>query len=171
MRRTGFILAALLALAACATPTPYQPLAGSRGGYAEERLGDNRYRVTFAGNSSTPAERIENYLLRRSAELTLSQGYDWFRVSDRRTEGNVHTIQSRWGPVRVSRGEGYRGWRDYGNVYTRTGLGLFGPIWRSLSPGGERLEASAEIVLGRGPAPRQEGIFEARNVLRRLGTG
>lgn len=169
MRRTGFTLAALLALAACATPTPYQPLTAERGGYAEERLAEDRYRVVFAGNARTPAEQVENYLLRRAAELTLERGYGWFRVSDQRTEGNIRTIQTPSGPVRVAQGEGYRGWRDYGNVYTRSGFGLFGPIWRSLSPGGENLEASAEIVLGRGAAPGEEGVFDAREVLQRLG--
>lgn len=169
-RRSLIILAGLaLAVSGCATPSAYAPMAnGESSGYYEERLGEGRYRVAFAGNAHTSRERVEEYLLRRAAELTLQQEQDWFRVLNRRTEGNVRVIQTPNGPVRVSQGPGYRGWRDYGNIYTRTGFGLFGPIWRSLTPSGERLEASAEILLGSGTAPGQEGVFVARDVLKEL---
>ena len=60
-----------LVLAACATATPYQPAGynGQRGGYSEQRVESNRYRVTFAGNSVTSREQVEMSLLLRSAEL------------------------------------------------------------------------------------------------------
>ena len=161
-------LAVLPALAGCATVTPYQAMSGN-GGYAEQRLGDGRYRVTFAGNEATSAEQVGDYLLRRAAELTLSEGHDWFRMSDRVTEGAVREVETRFGKVRISRGPGYESWRNYGRVYTSSGFGLIGPIWRSVtSSGGERLEASAEIILGRGPTPREEGTFDARTVLAEL---
>src|SRR5207253_6000050 len=52
----AFALALTLAagLAACATPTPYQPNVpgqATSGGYSELRLEQDRWRVTFAGNS------------------------------------------------------------------------------------------------------------------------
>jgi hypothetical protein len=51
---------AALALAACATATPYQPAGqGSRYGYSDMRLQEDRYRVTFAGNSVTSREQVE----------------------------------------------------------------------------------------------------------------
>jgi hypothetical protein len=58
-----------LTLAACATATPYQPAGynGQRGGYAEQRLESDRYRVTFAGNSLTSREQVEMALLLRAA--------------------------------------------------------------------------------------------------------
>lgn len=163
--RLLLILAASLSLAACVTVTPYQPMSGS-GGYSEERLAEGHYRVTFAGNEATPAERVGDYLLRRSAEITLANGYDWFRVTKRATVGNVREIDTRFGKVQVSRGPGYESWRDYGRVYTSSGFGLIGPIWRSItSSSGERLEASGEIMLGRGPMPQEDGVFDARQVL------
>lgn len=161
--------AGALALGACATPTPYQPFAAEQGGYREEKLGEARYRVTFAGNEATSPEQVGDHLLRRASELTLNQGYDWFVVANRAVEGDIHEIQTRYGKVRVSRGPGYESWRNYGRVYTSSGFGLVGPIWRSIrSGGGERLEASAEITLGRGPAPQQDGVFDARRVLQEM---
>lgn len=155
-----------LILSGCATSTPYQALVPTRGGYSEQKLGEDRYRIVFAGNTRTSAEQVEAYLLRRAAELTLARGYDWFRVSRQRTEGDIRTIQTRYGPMRVSKGAGSKSWDNYGSFYTRPGLKLLTPIWRRISSGtGDALEASAEIVLGRGTAPQAEGVFDARRVL------
>src|SRR5215472_9162366 len=63
---------ALLGLAACATPSVYAPQtsAGSEG-YADRQLASNRFRVSFHGNSVTSREMVEDYLLRRAAEVPL----------------------------------------------------------------------------------------------------
>src|SRR5690606_20927523 len=55
MKRLIISAVAALALAACATATPYQPLGpgSSGGGYSEQRLESDRYMVSFAGNSVT----------------------------------------------------------------------------------------------------------------------
>ncbi|HWH22140.1 MAG TPA: hypothetical protein VNT25_02440 [Allosphingosinicella sp.] len=169
--KCAFLLAAAgLSLSACATPTAYQPMVPQKGGYSEERLSENQFKVMFAGNPHTPPERVSQFLLRRAAELTLAEGYDWFRVTNRATEANVRTIQTSRGPVRVSDTPGYGPWRNYGGFYTRSGFKLFTPLWRHITgrAGGEALEASAEIVLGRGPAPQGENVFEAKKVLGEL---
>ena len=86
MSRKSITAAAALALAAglaaCATPTPYQPNArvqslggmAASGGYSEVRLEPDRWRVNFAGNSMTSRETVEGYLLFHAAELTLQNG-------------------------------------------------------------------------------------------------
>ena len=72
-------------LAACAgKPTPYQAAQGGFG-YSEQQIEENRYRVSFAGNSATSRPTIEDYLLYRAAELTVQTGHDWFQVVDRNT--------------------------------------------------------------------------------------
>ena len=73
LKTLAVTLAAGLALAACATATPYQPAGfnGQRGGYAEQRLENNRFRVSFSGNSVTSRDQVEMSLLLRSAELTV----------------------------------------------------------------------------------------------------
>jgi hypothetical protein len=167
--------AAALALAGCATPTPYQPLTGSAGGYASQRIEPNRYRVFFAGNSMTSRDRVENYLLFRAAELTLENGYDSFTIVDRATDRNVET---RVYPDPFPTGP-YGWWRPSWRYYGRYGGG-YG--WRSWDPwyGGpfwansvdistvQRFEATAEIVLERG-APQGARSFDARQVLQNLG--
>jgi hypothetical protein len=168
MRLTKILCASAVALvlAACVGPTPYQPLAPEQGGYTEERLSENQYRVVFTGNARTPPARVEQFLLRRAAELTLKSGYDWFRPTNRVVEGKIRTIQTSRGPVRVSQGPGYSNWDNYGAFFTRSGRGFLKPIWRRITrPSGEAVEASAEIVFGRAPVPQLEGVVDARQLL------
>lgn len=166
-RRPLLALAALATLAACTTATPYQAFAPDRGGYRDQRLGENRYRVVFAGNDATSAEAVGNGLLRRAAELTHAQGATWFRVSQQATEGEVREIDTRLGRVRVSRGAGYGSWRNYGSFYTASGLGFIPALFRR-ARGREALEASAIIEVGTGPTPAGENVYTAADVLARL---
>ena len=172
-------LALLGALGACATATPYQPnIRGqaTSGGFSEVKLEPNRFRVTFAGNEMTARQTVETYLLYRAAQLTTQQGYDWFVTDDRETDRHTNTYVDRpWGGAWGGWG-GYWGprWRYFGR-----GFG-----WRSWDPWGrdpfwgdtmdvrtvERYEASAEILMGRGPKPADNSrAFDARDVLNRLG--
>jgi hypothetical protein len=164
-----------LGLSACAvTPTPYQPAGApysqTSGGFSELQLEGNRFRVNFAGNSYTRRETVENYLLFRAAELTLAQGYDWFTTVERDTERTTryrdYGTGSRFGPGPYW----YPSWRYYG----RLGWSPFYDPWgwdrdvdvREIN----RYEATAEIVLGRGPKPAADPrAFDAREVVSRLG--
>ena len=90
-------------LAACATATPYQP-ADNGYGYSEQRIEQNRFRISFTGNSDTPKQTVENYLLYRAAELTLQSGYDYFVLVSDNTDANTRYLQT-FG--------GYYGWGSY----------------------------------------------------------
>lgn len=175
--------ATMLSLAGCVSAdTPYQALSSASrvsGGYADERLAEDRYRVTFAGNTFTSRERVESYLLFRSAELTLQQGFDWFLVQDQEMD---HLIEREIRPDPYFRpwyGPQYEEWRPYWR-YRTPGAG-----WQEWDPyhgdrfwAGrvdvrtvERFEATAEIKLGRGDTPVGEGAyFDARRVMADIGS-
>src|ERR1700761_1872465 len=96
-------------LAGCMTPTPYAPRAeGQRTGYTDRALTQTRYRVTFTGNTVTPRETVETYLLLRAAEVARAAGYDSFifdtRNTKARTTAQVVPEPGPWG----------RGWGGYG---------------------------------------------------------
>jgi len=162
-----------LALVACATATPYQPLGtkGAKGGYSDQKIEANRYRVTFAGNSYTSRSRVENYLLYRAAELTIASGYDGFTIVQRDTERNVET--------RVSPGLGgpygwwQPSWRYYGGGFGwRSWDPWFGdPFWADSIDVStiDRYEATAEIVMTRGQGSSDPRNFDARQVIANLG--
>lgn len=184
--RTGFAAIAIAAAgvtAACTTtPTPYQPYVaevgrGVHGGYSEQRIAPDRFIVRFHGNELTSRDRVEGYLLYRAAQLTLENGYDTFVIVDRHTEHDVQTY--------VRPDPFYRPW--YGNRY-----GAWHPDWRYYLPGDgwygwhpgegpfwrdrpdivrvEAFEATAEIILRKGPPPPGEPrAFDARKVIVDLG--
>lgn len=128
----------LLTLAACTTPTPYEAAGPDHPlGYSDQRLADNRVRVSFRGNAVTMREQVENYLLLRSAEVTRQAGYSWFAFDTRDTEAKT-TYHS-----------DFAGWPGWG-----PGFGWYWHSWpfdpydrygTTLST--TRYEAYAEIIL------------------------
>jgi hypothetical protein len=168
-------------LSACETATPYQPLAAGTaqsGGYSEIKLQDDRWRVMFKGNTVTSRATVETYLLYRAAQLTVSQGFDWFDTAQRQTDKNTEVYGVPYGPY----GYGYGfGWRYY-----RRGAGWDDPYWGGpwggpwgAGPWGggpwggdidfqtyEQYEASAEIVMHHGQKPNASlRAFDARQIL------
>jgi len=192
MTRTSFTrkraaLAAVLAgatlLASCATPTPYRPATGqgfNRTGFSDQQIEANRFAVTFAGNSYTSRETVERNLLFRAAELTLQNGFDHFILSERDTDKQTRTYTTPGiGYGGFGGGYGFGGgfwspsWRYYGRGFGwRSWSPFYGdPFWdRSVDVRTvDRYEASAEIVVGRGPKPAGNlRAFDARQVIENL---
>ena len=84
------LILSLLVLAGCATPAPYAPRGpGQATGYTDRQISDNRWRVTFTGNSVTPREIVENDLLLRAAEVTLAAGHSHFLFDTRDTSART----------------------------------------------------------------------------------
>lgn len=188
----GALASGALLVAGCATETTYRPATGQgfyRQGYSERRIEPNRFLVTFSGNSSTPRDTVERYLFFRSAELTLQQGYDYFVMADRDTDRQTRTYATPgfggpWGYGGF--GGGYWGpsWRYYGRGFGgfgyNRGFGGFG--WSPWYGGGfggfndfdiqtvDRFEATAEIVMRKGPIPRDNlRAFDAHRVVETVG--
>ena len=131
------IAAAGLALSACASLAPYGPQMGPNGqGYAEQRIESNRFRVTYNGVGAPGP--VADYALLRAAELTLAQGYDWFEVTQRWTDGRPDSA----GGLRPSVGVG-------------VGLNFSGP-----SP----TSTTLEVVMGNGETPDRPNAYDARGV-------
>jgi hypothetical protein len=161
---TAVIAATGLALlAGCATPTPYQPAlnhaTGSYNpGYSETRLEDGRYRLSFAGNDLTKRETVENYLLYRAAELTLTDGYDWFEIVSRGTDEKKRVITSYDDPF-----AGSLYWRFYGrNRWSVWSMGM--DDFDRNSTEYTRYEASAEVLMHKGAKPDDKNAYDAKSV-------
>ncbi len=184
MKRLLLTAAAVVALggglAACETPTPYQPAPPNERngyGYREYKLDATHWRVAFAGNSLTSRETVEKYLLNRAAELTLQQGFDWFETTDRHTEKNTSYVGDAdpfyhsgfW----ASYGWGWRpSWRYYGAAGWRSWDPWFGgPFWANDIDIREvnRYEAASEIVMGHGAPPAGAKVFDAHEVIANIG--
>jgi hypothetical protein len=143
---------AVCALCGCATATPYQP--ETRGqGYGEQKLEDNRYRVRFTGNSATPRETVENYLLYRAAEITLFNGCDYFVIAQRSTETDPRGRQPD-----VNFGFGFGSFGSSSGV--SLGIGTSTGLGRS-----DQYSAEAEVLIYKGTPPEgQPNSFDARQI-------
>jgi hypothetical protein len=180
MKRTFMTIAAVAALAgglaACQTATPYQPLRPGytgAGGYSDVRLEQDRWRVTFQGNSLTSRETVESYLLYRAAELTVAQGYDWFETIERKTDKHTETYADTdpfgrygygWHPYWRYYGGGH-GWRHWDPFWGD-------PFWADDIDiqTVEKYEASSEIIMHHGAKPAGDPrAFDARDVTANLG--
>lgn len=163
MKAVSVSFTALLALAVagCATPTPYSPK--SEGfGYTSQQLEDNHYRVTFTGNFATARETVEDYLLYRAAEVTLDTGHDYFVFTDKDLERSV---------VYQALDYGHRD-RWFYRRYWWNG-GFFDPFWgppaMTVRPL-DRYAAYAIIAVFEGEKPADsEDAYDARAVKARLG--
>lgn len=161
--RFALAAAALGALAACAgTPTPYAP-AGSDGfGFREQRVESDRYIVTFSGNKSTSPDAVADLALRRAADLTLTQGYDWFE------------IVSRNDAVDQSGGRGTSVGVGVGGVSGSRGSSIGTSVGVSIPLGGGYSSASStslEIRMGSGERPERPSVYDAREVSQNLAIG
>jgi len=179
------LAASTLMVAGCATETTYRPATGqgfNRTGYSDRQVEPGRFLVSFAGNSVTSRDTVERYLLFRAAELTLQNGYDYFVMANRDTDLQSRTYSTPgigggwgyggfggyWGPSWRYYGRGF-GWRSWDPWF---GGGFGGGPWgndfdiRTI----DRYEATAEIVMRKGPIPRDNlRAFNARAVVDSIG--
>lgn len=149
---------AALATSGCASLAPYGPQTGPGGqGYSEQRIEANRFRVTYNGVGA-PGPTMDMALL-RAAELTTSQGHDWFEVTQRWIDGRPDSAGGMRPSVSIGAGSGRYGGYSASGVGVGLGLNLSGP-----SP----TSTSLEVVMGDGPTPDRPHAYEARAVQDRL---
>jgi hypothetical protein len=165
IRRACYSLRARLAaacllglLSACATAPIYsQKVDGASTGYTDERLAQNRFRVTYTGGGSTVRETVEDFLLFRAAQVTLESRAAWFAFDTRDTSAHTTYLSSFNG---FPRGPGF-GWRDRWDWWPDDGAETTAIT---------RYQAYAEIVtLSEAQAHTDPHALNAQDVITRLG--
>ena len=161
MRPIFMTVIAALALAGCYGPTAYQ--AEEKGyGFSDRKVEDDRYRVSFAGNSITDRETVETYLLYRAAEVTLAAGGDYFQVADRDTEVKTHyrSHATTWPDTHFLAGK---------RLYYRS-FGAFAYVSDWDARPVNRYTAYADIIARKGEKPADDPqAYDARELIERLG--
>lgn len=149
-------LAAAVTLSGCATPpTVYQAAAKPTDmGWRETRIEATRYRVSFRANADVGRAGAEDRALRRAAEITTREGYDWFRVVSRSTD-TENDRRSGGSSVGIGGSSGSFG--------SSVGVG----VGFDLSPDSRQYDATFEILLGKGTKPADADAYDARSVLMR----
>lgn len=164
--------AAFVTLAGCASSTLYRPAAQPGDyGFAEQKIEDNRYRISFHGNSLTDRETVETYLLFRAAEVTLAEGYDHFVVVEDQTERETRLVGTTLGPG-AAFGPGFFPYYGFGRPFPYYGWGYpWAPGFNDIDVRERnKYTAIAYIVMGRGDKPENVlAAYEARQVIDNLG--
>jgi len=154
-------LLAAAALAACASSSGYQQAARADGvGYTDQRIEDDRWRVTYRAATGAPAGAATDFAILRAAEIATQRGYDWFQVVAR----DVAREQAGSSGPRIGVGVGTGG---------RIGGG-FGGVSVGTSTGGgadAREVATLEVRMGRGDQPEGADFYDARAVYQSLRPG
>jgi hypothetical protein len=152
------MIIAALTLAACSSQPDYRAAKDNGYGYAEQQISTNYYRVTFKARGDDSGE-AKGYALRRAAELTAEQGYDWFVVVDKETVTEREQSSNRLGA-------GYQQTtvRDCGLLGCRSRTVTKPQYEVGISAGGkDQVETVLEIRLGKGVMPEGVNSYPAKN--------
>lgn len=84
----------ILLTASCATPYQQQSWDSFRGGYSEIKLDANSFKIVFNGNGYTPIEKVKDYALLRSAEVTQNNNFKFFEIDNTEAKFVMTTSQS-----------------------------------------------------------------------------
>ena len=147
----ALLLTSLLILSACETATAYGPAApqGRVSGFWDQRIEQHRFRVAYRGGDGAPAAQVEDYALLHAADVTVSNGDEWFQIVQRygsAAQGASSSVSFGIGGASFGRGGG-----------SSYGVGYGFPV-----SGGPQLTNNLEIVTGRGAAP--QGAYHAHDV-------
>jgi hypothetical protein len=110
------------------TSTKYQPL-GRTGGYENTQLDENIFEVTFWGNGYTSSQRVRDFAMLQSAELTVQNGYTYFVPINENTSSTQHTVvtpQTSTTNTNISGSANTFGNTTYGNAYGTSNTTTYG---------------------------------------------
>ncbi len=119
---------------------------GLTGGYSDEMTGPNTATVLFKGNAFTKATDVRKFALRRAAELTVKEGFDYFllEASDNFTKTKKLASNIQCNTIGYS-----TSCYDYGGGTT------------------SHPRTSIDIRMFKGKAPNQTGYYDARYLIAR----
>ena len=150
----ALVIPALALMAACATTPVYGPAKSERSeGYLSQQIETNRHRVSYTDKDPV---RARNMALLRASEITLTEGKDWFEITNETVDSDA--ARKSGGGTSVSIGGGASS-GGYSGVGVGIGIGL--PLGGGSSG---KVTHTMEIVIGAGPKPDKAEAYDARSV-------
>jgi hypothetical protein len=153
-----FLIPALALMAACATTPAYGPAKSERSeGYLSQQIETNRHRVSYTDKDPV---RARNMALLRASEITLSDGKDWFEITNETVDSDASRKSGGGTSVSIGGGASSGG---YSGVGVGIGIGL--PLGGGSSG---KVTHTMEIVTGSGAKPDKAEAYDARSVDKNL---
>ena len=162
------ILASALTLGACASSTPRYVAADDATDYGHytRKISEDRYRVNFNGDRHTNLQEARDFTLLRAAEITMSEGYDWFQIVDRETS----TTEKPQPSMEFDYEHSYTTYRSCGLISCSESVRP--TTWQRTRLDSTRTKSvhthSIEIVLGKGEMPEDGHYYDATDVIKTL---
>ena len=167
MKAIFIIFSILFLVSACASKPDYRPAKDGSGGYSEQKISNERYRVEFKSYSNSVGD-ASDYALLRSAQLTQKDGNDWFVVISKETFVESEKLQP---ASSVGISQQRQTVRHCGLLYCETYQRPSVGIGMSINAGGgkERKEVHTilDIRMGKGNKP-SEDAYIAQEVIDNL---
>ena len=138
---------------------------GSVGAFSGRQLDGNTFQIEFRGNGYTPRSTVERYLLRRAAEVTVANGFDFFIVVSGNTDVRSATVNTPGSYQSTTTGFATVSGQTAFGTATTTGTYTPGQTIRIT-----RYGATALIKTFHGAKPAGPNAYDAREVLRYLGS-
>ncbi|OEY70875.1 hypothetical protein BI198_00785 [Rheinheimera salexigens] len=152
----------IVVLAACSSQPVYREATANGYGYAEQQISNNYYRVSFKARGDNSGE-AKAYAMRRAAELTAKQGYDWFVIVDKETVTERDNAPANHASVGYQQGT-QRSMRDCSllGCNSRTVSQPHYEMGINTTTGREQVEAVLEIRMGKGVASDNATTYPAK---------
>jgi len=90
------VLGCVLGVSACES----MPVFGGNPAYTEDKVTENRWRVSYQAPEGTKAAVIADRTLARAAQVTLDKGNEWFEIAQKIDGKNMQTLV-----IQMGRGE------------------------------------------------------------------
>ena len=90
------ILGCVLGVSACES----LPVFGGNPAYTEDKVTENRWRVSYQAPEGTKTQVIADRTLARAAQVTLDKGNEWFEIAQKIDGKNMQTLV-----IQMGRGE------------------------------------------------------------------
>ena len=148
-------------LIGCSQTPLYKPASKNTYGYAEAQIAPQHYLVSFMLANANNPKKAHDYALKRAAELTGEQGYDWFNVLNVQTKKHqgerIKSASSSFqSSPQVSRRCGLLTCETQVNYNKNYNYGV-----EDLSVRRGYVEVVIEIKMGKGIRPNTENIYSA----------
>jgi hypothetical protein len=152
------LIATMATLCGCASGPEYtRANSADDYGYHSSKLNGDRYRIVYNGGSSAGPHTARDYAMLHAGELTLREGYDWFRIVDRETVA----VEKARPATGVSYERAYYVQRSCGLLACSRSVRPWTTARMDVDSGRSRATYShaLEIVMGKGELPADGGDY------------
>ena len=118
MKSIGVLGIATLVVVLSGCATTFQPK-GATGGYSYTALAPNVYEIYFHGNGYTSEERAKDFALLEAADITLSNGFEYFQIAAGNTRTKTQAVYLPQYSTTTASAYGSDGYA-YGTAHTTT---------------------------------------------------